>query len=126
MLEDLIGNMKIIINYKLYSWNEIIGHNRCNKYIGASKKKKEMELIKYFLIGKPKIKKYPIKLNCIWHIKNINSDLDNKSLKSVLDAMQEIGILENDNMKHINEITYKAVKDNKDYLELEIEEFYEI
>jgi len=112
--------MKILIDYKLNNWNEIIGHNRANKYIGASKKKKEMEVIKYFLIGKPKITKYPIKLNCIWHIKNINSDLDNKSLKSVLDTMQEIGILENDNMKHINEIAYKAVKDNKDYLELEI------
>ena len=79
-----------------------------------------MQLIKYFLIGKPKITEYPIKLNCIWHVKNINSDLDNKSLKSVLDCMQEIGMLENDNIKHINEINYKAIKDNKDYLELEI------
>ena len=112
--------MKIIIDLKLENWNNIINANRTNKYIGASKKKKEMQLIKYFLIGKPKITEYPIKLNCIWHVKNINSDLDNKSLKSVLDCMQEIGMLENDNIKHINEINYKAIKDNKDYLELEI------
>ena len=114
--------MKILIDYKLDNWNEIIAHNRTNKFIGAKEKKKEMEVVKYFLIGKSKIIKYPIKLNCIWHVKNINSDLDNKSLKSVLDAMQEFGILENDNIKHINEIHSKAVKDNKDYLEIEIEE----
>jgi Holliday junction resolvase RusA-like endonuclease len=112
--------MKIIIDLKLDNWNDTITHNRTNRYVGASRKKKEMQMIKYFLIGKPKITEYPIKLNCIWHVKNINSDLDNKSLKSVLDAMQEIGMLENDNIKHINEINYKAIKDKKDYLELEI------
>ena len=112
--------MKLVIDYKLDNWNEIIAHNRTNKYIGAKAKKKEMEIIKYFLIGKPKITEYPIKLECTWHVKNINSDLDNKSLKSVLDAMQEMGILENDNIKHISEINHKAIKDNKDYLEMEI------
>lgn len=114
--------MKIIIDYKLDNWNNIIGHNRSNKYVGAEAKKKEMEIIKLFLMKVPKIKKYPVRINCIWHIKNINSDLDNKSLKSVLDAMQQIGILENDNIKHIQEINYKAVKDKRDYLEIEIEE----
>lgn len=114
--------MKILIDYKLDNWNETININRRNKYAAASKKKKEMEIIRNFLIGKPKITKYPIRLNCIWHVKNVGSDLDNKSLKSVLDSMQEAGILENDNCKHINEINHKAVKDVKDYLEIEIEE----
>ena len=112
--------MKIIINYKLSNWNDIINANRRNKYIGARLKKVEMGYIRYFLIGKPKITKYPIKLICTWHVKNTGSDLDNKSIKAVLDEMQEMGILENDNIAHINEITYKAVKDNKDYLEIEI------
>lgn len=114
--------MKITIDYKLSNWNETINANRKNKYMGASLKKKEMSIVKMFLIGKPKIKKYPIKLNCIWYVKNMNSDLDNKSLKSVLDAMQEVGILENDNCKHIKEINHKVIKSNKDYLEIELEE----
>jgi Holliday junction resolvase RusA-like endonuclease len=114
--------MKIIINYKLSNWNDIINANRRNKYIGAREKKIEMGYISYFLTKVPKIEKYPIKIKCIWHVKNMGSDLDNKSLKAVLDAMQLKGILENDNIAHINEITYKAVKDTKDYLEMIIYE----
>lgn len=112
---------KIIIDYKLDNWNDTINHCRNNKYHANTRKKKEMDIIKYHLLGIKKITKYPIKLNCIWHIVNMNSDLDNKSLKSVLDQMQLSGILENDNCKHITEINHKVVKDNRDYLELEIE-----
>ena len=114
--------MKILINYKLSNWNETININRTNRYAAASKKKKEMEIVKKFLIGKSKITKYPIRLNCIWYVKNIGSDLDNKSLKAVLDAMQEVGMLENDNINHIPIITHKAVKSDRDYLEIELEE----
>ena len=79
-----------------------------------------MDIIRYFLLGTPPIKNYPIELYCKWHISNINSDLDNKSLKSVLDQMQLSGILENDNCNHISKITYEAIKDEKDFLEIEI------
>ena len=113
---------KIIIDYKLDNWNDTINVNRINRYAAASKKKKEMGIVKKFLIGVKKVEKYPVRLNCTWHVKNIGSDLDNKSLKSVLDAMQEAGILENDNIRHINYISHTAVKDSKDYLEIEIEE----
>lgn len=114
--------MKIIIDYKLDNWNETIKHCRGNKFGANHTKQKEMEIVKMFLLGKPKITKYPIRLNCIWHVTNIGSDLDNKSLKAVLDAMQKMGILKNDNINHIPEINHKAVKDNKDYLEIELEE----
>ena len=114
--------MKIIIDYKLDNWNETIYANRRNKYLGNSKKQKEMAIISHFLIGIKPIKNYPIKINCLWHVSNMGSDLDNKSLKSVLDAMQKCGILENDNCLHIDEINHRVVKDKKDYLEIEIEE----
>lgn len=114
--------MKIVISYKLDNWNEIINLNRRNKYMAAKRKKIEMSFIRYFFTGKPRITNYPVKILCIWHVKNIASDLDNKSLKAVLDAMQEQGILENDNIAHINEITYRAVKDTRDYLEMIIDE----
>ena len=114
--------MKLTIDLKLDNWNETVNINRTNRYAAASKKKKEMEKIKLFLVRKPTIKKYPIQLNCTWYVKNLASDLDNKSLKAVLDAMQEVGILENDNIKHIPVITHKAVKADRDYLEIEIKE----
>ena len=113
---------KIIIDYKLDNWNDVISHNRADKYVGAREKKREMNIVKLFLLNTPKIEKYPIKLNCIWHTSNLGSDLDNKCIKAVLDEMQELGILENDNCKHINEINYKVQKDLKDYLVIEIEE----
>jgi len=117
---ELYKNIKIVFDYKFANWNEIINANRTNFIIGASQKKKEMEIAKKFLIGKPKIRHYPIKINCTWYVKNLNSDLDNKSLKCILDAMQQIGMLENDNIKHIIEINHKTVKSDRDYLEMEI------
>lgn len=114
------GKVKIKIDYKLDNWNDTISHCRNNKYGANARKKKEMDIIRYFLLNTPKIEHYPIKLNCEWHVKNMNSDLDNKSLKAVLDQMQLSGILENDNIKHINEINHKAIKDNEDYLVMEI------
>lgn len=114
--------MKYTIDYKLDNWNDTIAKCRNNKYGANISKKKEMGIVKMFLLNGQKVKKYPVEIHCKWHIKNSNSDLDNKSLKSVLDEMQEIGILENDNIKHINKITYEAIKDNKDYLEIEIKE----
>ena len=114
--------MRIVIDYKLESWNDIIKDCRCNRYFANGKKKKEMDDISYRLKMIPKITKYPIKINCEWHIKDSRSDLDNKSIKSTLDYLQRLEILENDNCNHIEEINYKYVKDDKDYLVLEIKE----
>lgn len=112
--------MKAIIDLKLDNLNQVINTCRTNKKWANQRKKKEMRDIAYFIKGMPKIQKYPVKINCIWHISSSNADLDNCLLKSVLDCMQSLGILENDNIKHINYITHKAIKDNKDYLELEV------
>ena len=114
--------IKIKIDYKTDGWNEIIAYDRANKFIGAQRKKREMQIIKFFLVGVPKIEKYPIKITFNWYIKNFASDLDNRSTKVILDAMQSMGILKNDNCKHIREIVHKAYKSEKDYLVMEIEE----
>lgn len=108
------------IDLKLDNWNDTINRCRANKYDANTHKQKEMRNIALFLRKMKKIEKYPVKINCYWHIKSSNSDLDNCSLKSVLDCMQKIGILENDNINHINEINYKAIKDKEDYLEIEV------
>lgn len=105
---------------KLHNWNDIIGFSRANKYMANSYKQKEMEDISLFIRRIPKIKKYPIELIFTWHMKNPRSDLDNKSVKSILDEMQNLGIIENDNIKHINKISHIAVQDKTEYVEMEI------
>ena len=114
--------IKIVIDYKLSNWNDTIKYNRIDKYVGAREKKREMNIIKLFLLNTPKIEKYPIKINCYWHTTNMGRDLDNMSLKAVLDEMQELEILKNDNCKCINEINHKVVRDIKDFLIMEIED----
>ena len=113
--------MKIVIPLKLSNWNDIINANRINKYVGASQKKKEMQDIGYFIRNMKPITEYPIKIAFTWHVTNQRKDLDNMSTKSILDCMQELGKLENDNIKHINQITHIAVKDTTEYVEMEID-----
>jgi Holliday junction resolvase RusA-like endonuclease len=115
--------MRYIIPIKLENWNDIIDNCRGNKYRANSHKKQEMRDISYFIRKIPKIEKYPVRMDFRWHIKNVRSDLDNKSVKSILDCMQKLGILENDNIKHISEIRYIAIPDKEDYVEIEVEEY---
>lgn len=113
--------MKFIIPKKMDNWNDIIGHNRANRFYANKKKQEEMEEISQYINIQP-INKYPVKIVFKWHIKSKVSDLDNKSAKVILDEMQRLNIIENDNIKYINEITYIAIPDKKDYVEVEIKE----
>lgn len=114
-------SIKCIIPMKLNNWNDIINDCRRNKFSANSHKQKEMKDIAYFIRKIPKIEEYPIRVIFKWHIKSKVSDLDNKSVKSILDCMQSLGILENDNVKYIREIIYIAEIDKEDYVEMEIE-----
>jgi Holliday junction resolvase RusA-like endonuclease len=107
---------------KLSNWNDIISQCRTNKYSANNHKQKEMRDISWFIKKIPPIKKYPIEITFKWHIKNSRADLDNKSCKSILDCMQNLGILENDNAKHINAIHHYAILDTEEYIEMEINE----
>ena len=112
--------MKFLIDMKLDNWNTIINRNRYNRFSANKYKRAEMTEISKFLTEIPKITKYPIKMVFKWHVKRLNCDLDNKSIKSLLDCMQHVGILENDDIKHINQITHIAIKDEKEFVEVEI------
>lgn len=112
--------MKIIIPLRLDNWNDIINQCRTNRYGANTYKKREMKVISMFVNKIPRITKYPVKMVFKWHIKNSRSDLDNKSVKSILDCLQNLKILENDNINHIDMITYIAIKDKEEYLEMEI------
>ena len=70
--------------------------------------------------------KVPVKMNkvnieCNLYYKSMVSDLDNYSiiLKFLLDPLQEIGVLTNDNVKYVKEITWKVT--GRDKLEPRIE-----
>lgn len=111
--------MKFIIPKKMSNWNDTIRYNRANRFYANKKKQEEMEEISQYINIEP-INKYPIKIVFKWHIKNKTSDLDNKSIKSILDEMQRLNIIKNDNIKYINEITHIAIPDKEDYVEVEI------
>lgn len=112
--------MKFIIDMKLENWNDIIKDCRYSKFYANEQKKREMNKMTYYITDIPKIAKYPVKIVFKWHMKRTNADLDNKSCKSILDCLQKLGKLENDDIKHITEITHIAIKDDKEFVEMEI------
>lgn len=110
--------VKIELDYKFANLNDMINLSRGSKFKANTYKQKEMEYVKWMTIKMPKITEYPVKIDVIWHVKNKNFDLDNKILKNILDALVNAKILKNDNYNCINEITYKAVVDGKEKVEL--------
>lgn len=83
-------------------------------------KKDEMEVVRYSTIGIKPITDYPVEIVFLWHIKNINSDIDGRCAKNILDGLVNARILQNDSLKYINKITHEYIKDTKDYVELTI------
>lgn len=113
---------KLTIDYKFINLNETINYSRRNKYLANRTKKEEMEVVRLSTKVMKKITNYPVEIKFIWHIKNINSDLDNKLEKNILDGLVLANKLENDSLKYINKITHEYIKDTKDYVEVYIEE----
>ena len=113
---------KVIIKTKLDNWNSTINKSRTNRMYANQSKKAEMESIRQEISKLYKISKYPVKMVFKWHIKSAISDLDNKSVKSILDQLQKSEIIENDNIKYIDEIRYIAIKDKENFVEMEIYE----
>lgn len=110
--------IRIILEYKFENLNEMIRLSRGNRYGANNQKKNEMMYVQLATMKTPRITEYPIKIEAIWHVKNKNFDLDNRILKNVLDGLVKAKKLKNDNYNCINEITYKAVIDDKEMLEL--------
>ena len=77
-----------------------------------------MEYVKFATLRVPKITDYPIKVEIIWHVKNKCFDIDNKVAKNILDGLVNARILKNDNFNCINEITYKAIVDGTEKVEI--------
>lgn len=112
--------MRFKIDMKLKNLNETISDGRGNRFKANANKQKEMLRIMEYL-PEERITEFPIKIHFKWHMKNINADLDNRIEKNILDAMVKVGILPNDNIKHINYISHEAIKAKSDWVEVEIE-----
>ncbi|MBO5100584.1 MAG: RusA family crossover junction endodeoxyribonuclease [Treponema sp.] len=117
-----------IIQAKLPSLNDYITACRTNKYTGAKFKKTQEILIGgYINQAKNKTLKpvvTPVKVVFEWHEKTAKRDADNiaSAKKFILDALQEYGILINDNQKYVKGFTDEFVKDTKDFVVVELVE----
>ena len=110
--------MKIELDYKFENLNDMIRLSRGSKFGANNQKKREMEYVKFATLRVPKITDYPIKVEIIWHVKNKCFDIDNKVAKNILDGLVNARILKNDNFNCINEITYKAIVDGTEKVEI--------
>ena len=114
--------MKITINYKFKSMNDLIRENRTSYHNGNTIKQKETMLSALAFSKIPKIEKFPIELTFKWHIKTKTSDLDGRTPKSIIDGLVKAKKIPDDNVKYIQRIIHEYVSDTKDYVEVEIKE----
>lgn len=114
--------MKIFIDYDVPNWNEYINLERKNMYAANKLKQKEKLIVSYSTIGKKYKGNYPVKITFKPHFKDYRKDLDNTRVKGLLDGLVACGVLKNDNLRHIQKIILEPVFDNKQGIEIEIEE----
>lgn len=108
------------IDYDFPNWNKYIDAERTNKYIASSMKKKEKEIVKCLCREIQPIREYPLIIKIKKYVKTSNTDVDNIRIKGLLDGLVEMGILENDNLKHIKEIRLTAeVSKDKSGIDIE-------
>ena len=112
--------MKILIPHEFDNWNTYINKERSNRYWASTIKSKELEIVDYYTNGLKYKGKYPIKLIVTKFFKDKRQDLDNVRIKGVIDGLVKCGVIKNDNLNCINEITLKA-EFSKTKIGLEIE-----
>ena len=114
--------MKIIIDHKFSSLNNYINECRTNYYVANKTKQQETMLSALAFSKIPPIKKFPIELTFYWHIKTKTSDLDGRLPKNIIDGLVRSKRIPDDNVKYITRIVHEYVSDDKDYVEVCINE----
>lgn len=92
----------IVIRGRLPGANEYIAACRTNKYAGAKMKREAQELVKWQIARLPKLRG-KVEITFRWVEPNARRDFDNCAFgkKFILDALQEMGKLDNDDRKHV-------------------------
>lgn len=107
------------INRKTPSMNEIIGRNRTNKFRGATAKKRYQNTV-VWSIKAAKLQKVQVQqwIHYEFHEKTRKRDKDNllRAIKPVNDALQQRGILPNDNNTWVAGLSMSFVYDKTDRL----------
>lgn len=114
--------MKITLHYIPPNWNEYIKKERTNYYIANRLKQQEKEIVRYETIGQRYKGKYPVELIIKAHFKDKRMDIDNFRSKGIIDGLVSSGVIENDNLTHIQKLTIIPVFDNQEITEIEIKE----
>lgn len=114
--------MKLFIPYTPPNWNEYINAERKNKYIANNIKQKEKQIVQLIAARKKYTGKYPVEIIVRPHYNALRQDLDNCRYKGLLDGLVSVGVLKNDNLKHIQRITLEPIFDDKVGVEIEIKE----
>lgn len=120
------------IPHKLPSLNEYQFACRSHWAVGAKMKKDaQRQICACIHRATAKGDLYPVECPCVvhfvWYEKTKRRDADNiaSAKKYILDAMQETGILPNDNRKYVKGFTDKIVDADFDGVRVEIEELKE-
>ena len=114
--------MKIRIAYIPPNWNEYINMERANKYKASKLKKEEKAIIELLTQGSIFTGTYPVEMILKPHFESYRQDLDNFRYKGILDGLVSAGVLKNDNLRHIQRIVIEPVFDDKECVDIEINE----
>jgi Holliday junction resolvase RusA-like endonuclease len=114
--------MRLFIEYMPPNWNQYIDAERKNKYIANNIKQQEKQIVRLLSRGKRYTGEYPVEVIVRPHYNAYRQDLDNCRYKGLLDGLVSAGVLENDNLKHIQKITLEPIFDDKVGIEFEIKE----
>lgn len=121
--------MEFIINTKLPSLNDYTKACRGNKYAG-NKYKKDIEELIGFAIKEAKRKgtlhptEKPIFFTAEWHESTKRRDPDNIvfAKKFIFDALQDYGIIPNDNQTYVKGFHEVIKHDSRDFVKIELKE----
>lgn len=113
---------KVIINHKFKNINQYVNECRTNYHIANKTKQEETTLAALEFAKIPKVEKYPISLTFKWHMKNKISDLDGRLAKNIIDGLVRSKRIVDDNVKYIQRIVHEYISDDKDYVEVVINE----
>ena len=114
--------MKINLGYMPPNWNDYINAERTNKYKANNLKQQEKRFVGVCCKNKKYDGSYPVEIIFKPHYSAMRQDLDNFRYKGILDGLVAIGVLKNDNLKHIQRIVIEPVFDNEKCVEIEIRE----
>lgn len=116
-------NNEFTISGRLPSLNDYTRENRSHWSKGAQMKSAVEEHIMWEIraarnAGTLHPVDVPVQVHIYWHESDMRRDADNiqSAQKFILDALQKGGILENDDRRHVPQISHDIVNDTRDYV----------